>query len=319
MQKNYYKKLYVADAHADTATACGREVACNGQCHLDLKRTAEYLKLQVFAFFQKPEGKPWLEWQQICRHHDRFAAAVESFVGVDIVKRGSQLKATDCAWAVPALEAVDCFAWFDDKRYFLEELQRRYFKIIGLFWNNNNWAGSGADSNLPKAIDTGLTLGGRKFLELLAEYDFILDLAHASQRSFADACEVWQKPLMVSHCCCGELQPHIRNLTDRQLRTVGERQGYVGIAFYPYFLTGSAVATVDDIAEHICYAVKVAGVDTVGLGSDFDGIEVLPTGIDGSQSLYKLADSLQAKGLGQDDIEKIMGRNLQRFLLENID
>lgn len=319
MQINYYEKLYFADAHADTATACGKELACNGQCHLDLRRAAEYLNLQVFAFFQKPEGKPWLEWQQICRCHDRFAAAVENFDGVDILKRSEQLLDTNRAWAVPALEAVDCFAWFDDKRYFLEELRRRHFKIIGLFWNNNNWAGSGTDSNLPKAIDTGLTLGGRKFLELLAEYDFILDLAHASQRSFADACEIWRKPLMVSHCCCGELQPHRRNLTDQQLRTLGERQGYVGIAFYPHFLTGSAAATVDDIAEHICYAVKMAGVDTVGLGSDFDGIEVLPEGIEGSQSLHKLVASLQSKGLGQDDIEKIMGRNLQRFLLENID
>lgn len=319
MQKNYYKKLYVADAHADTATACGREIACNKQCHLDLQRAVEYLKLQVFAFFQKPEGKPWLEWQNICRHHDRFIESVADFDGVEILKNGGQLQDTSRTWAVTALEAVGCFAWFDDKRYFLEELQRRHFKILGLFWNNNNWAGSGADSNLPKAIDTGLTLGGRKFLELLSEYDVILDLAHASQRSFADVCEIWHKPLMVSHCCCAELQPHRRNLTDRQLRTIGERQGYVGIAFYPYFLTGSEAATVDDIADHICYAVKAAGVDTVGLGSDFDGIEVLPAGIDGSQSLHKLADKLQAKGLGQTDIEKIMGRNLQRFLQENID
>lgn len=319
MRKNIYDKLYVADAHADTATVCGGEFYCNDKCHLDLERAAEYLNLQVFAFFQKPEGKPWLEWQSICRHHDKFAEALLKFNGVDMLKSGAQLQDPDRTWAVSAIEAVDCFAWFEDKRFFLNELQRRHFKIIGLFWNNNNWAGSGADSNLPKAIDTGLTLGGRKFLEQLAEYDFILDLAHASRRSFADVCEIYSKPFMVSHCCCAGLQPHRRNLTDEQLKTVGGRNGYVGIAFYPYFLTGSDTATADDIAEHIRHAVNMAGTDAVGLGSDFDGIETLPEGIDGCQSLRLLANKLEEKGLRQDDIEKVMGRNLQRFLRDNID
>lgn len=319
MRKNYNNKLYVADAHADTATVCGKNFLCNGQCHLDLQRAARYLDLQVFAFFQKPQGKPWLEWQRICRCYDEFAAAVENFAGMSVLKSGGQLQNADYAWAVAALEAVDCFAWFADKKYFLEELQRRHFKIIGLFWNNNNWAGSGADSNLPKAVDTGLTLGGRKFLEQLAEYDFILDLAHASQRSFAAACDIYDKPFMVSHCCCAGLQPHRRNLTDEQLRTLGERQGFAGIAFYPYFLTGSAEATADDIVRHLCYAVNIAGVDAVGLGSDFDGIEILPVDILGCQSLPSLADKLEEQGLKQSEIEKLMGGNLRRFLRENLD
>ncbi|MGI5824478.1 MAG: dipeptidase [Bacillota bacterium] len=318
MLKNFYDLIYVADAHADTATSCGDNFYCNDKCHLDLARAAEFLNLQVFAFWEKPRNKPWLEWQSFCRHYADFADAVLGCAGVDILKDKKKLADRESTWAVLAFEGVDSFAWLDDKKYFLDELQKAHFKIVGFFWNNDNWLGCGSDSNEPGKTDLGLNLQGKRFLADFAEYPFIADLAHCSRRSFADICNVYQKPFMVSHACCYGLCRHKRNLSDDQLRLLGERNGFFGVAFYPYFLSGSRDANLDDLTEHIVYAVNLAGEDAVGLGSDFDGVEVLPAGIIGCQSLPRLADKLHAKGFKYNLIEKVMGSNLRNFLAENL-
>ena len=313
-----WNDLYFADTHSDFVTVCDNEYFDNPSCHLDLKRVREYMNLQVMAFFEKPEKKPWLEWQKICRLYDDFYQSVLSFAGVDILKNGKQLLDTERSWLVLALEAVDSFTWFDDKKYFLDQLTKMNFKILGLFWNNDNWAGSGADSNLYHNVDLGLTKQGKRFLQLFAEYNIVLDLAHSSKRSFWQAVKIHQKPFMVSHTCCMELCTHRRNLTDEQLKKIGESGGYVGIAMYPFFLNGTNKADLQDVAEHLNHAIRIAGVDAVGLGTDFDGIEVLPTGVTGCESLPMLCGALQKKGFSYAEIEKVMGKNLRRFLLENL-
>ena len=318
MLKNCYDMLYVADAHIDTATACGSDFYINPKCQADLQRVSKFLNLQIFAFWQRPQNKPWSEWQSLCRSHTAFTDAVLAAAGVEILRSGEELCRTDTTWAVLALEGADCFAWLRDKKYFFDYLQKAGFKIIGLFWNNDNWLGCGADSNENPAADFGMRFKGKKFLADLAEYPFVLDLAHSSRRSFFEAAAVYQKPFMVSHSCCAALCPHKRNLTDEQLRLLGKRNGFLGIAFYPYFLNGTAKATAEDICEHIKYAVNLAGGDTVGLGSDFDGMDILPVGMTGCESLPLLAEKLHSGGLKYDMIEKIMGLNLKRFLQNNL-
>ena len=318
MLKNFYDMLYVADAHADTATVCGNDFYVNKNCHLDLQRTKEFMNLQVFAFWQHPENKPWLEWQSFCRSYAAFANGVLAAPGIDILKNGADLNCSDNTWAVMALEGVDSFAWLQDKKFFLDHLKKAHFKIIGPFWNNDNWVGCGANSNEDNSDDFGLRLSGKRFLSVLTEYPMVLDLAHSSHRSFFDAAAVYTKPFMVSHACCYTLCPHKRNLTDEQIKLLAERGGYLGIAFYPYFFKGDVHADIGDIVEHIKYAVNLAGSDSVGLGSDFDGIDFLPGGIIGCESLPRLADKLYSKGLKYDIIEKVMGLNLKRFLQDNL-
>lgn len=319
MLKNFYDLIYVADAHTDFPTAAEGNFGENQTCQTDLLRFEKFLDLQVFAFWEKPSCTPWLEWQRICRYYEKFVEAMTGFSGGEILKQKSDIMFFEKPCGILALEGVDCFAWFDDKRYFLDCLKKMNFKIIGFFWNNDNWLGCGADSNQEKALDYGLNLAGKRFLEIFAEYSFIMDLAHSSYKSFYDCVNLYQKPFMVSHACCGGLVSHKRNLQDDQLRLLGLRGGFVGIAFYPYFLTGSSEATLDDIVEHVRYAVNLAGEDAVGLGSDFDGMDILPAEIIGSQSLPKLADRLLKKGFKYSVMEKIMGLNLKNFLLNNLE
>lgn len=313
-----WRNLYLADAHSDFITACDNEFTDNPKCCVDLKRIRENIKLQVAAFFVKPQGKPWKEWRKICGLYDNFVKCVSEYSGVDILKRCEQLNNTRQSNLVLALEAADCFARFADKEYFLHRLVAMDFKILGLFWNNDNWIGCGADANLYRNVDSGLTKQGKRFLRTFAEYNIILDLAHSSERSFFQVAEIYDKPFMVSHACCLGLCSHRRNLSDEQLSKIGERGGYAGIALYPLFLNGTPYADLTSVAEHIAYAVNKAGIDCVGLGTDFDGTDTLPQGITGCENLYRLGGILYEKGFVYKDIEKIMGKNLQRFLRENL-
>ncbi len=318
MRNFFYEKLYIADAHADTATTAAGCFRKNPAVHLDFVRAERVLNLQVFAFWERPGGKPWLEWQRFCRQQAVFTEALLEEKRVKLLRRREQLADTARTWAVLALEGADGLAWLPEKEYFLRELARMHVHILGLFWNNDNWLGCGADRNDDSGQDLGLTKAGREFLALAANFPVVLDLAHSSRRSFWDVCREYPRPFLVSHSCCAGLYPHRRNLDDAQLRYLGEHGGYVGIALYPYFLNGRQRATFEDVAAQIRYACNLAGTEAVGLGTDFDGIEVLPEGIAGCQDLPRLADFLHRRKMPYSVLEKVMGGNLRRFLWENI-
>ena len=129
-----------------------------------------------------------------------------------------------------------------------------------------------------------------------------------------------RQPIFVSHACCAALCPHRRNLTDEQLRALGQSGGWLGVTLAPAFLRASAVenvADLNDVVRHIQHAVNVAGAEAVGLGSDFDGVENLPRGLVGVQSWPRLADALTAAGFKADMVERLLGGNLLKFLRQH--
>lgn len=144
---------------------------------------------------------------------------------------------------------------------------------------DNAFGGSGSPSipgtDLYLRPDRGLTEAGRRVLAEMAEVGMILDLAHASPETFRDALAAWSGPVMVSHAATAAIYPSRRNLTDDQLRSIAERGGVMGILVQTQFLGGSHLGKV---ADHIVHAVRVAGVEHVGLGLDMQEVTatVLP-------------------------------------------
>ena len=94
---------------------------------------------------------------------------------------------------------------------------------------------------------------------------------------------------------------------------MADQGGVIGVYFCPHFLRKDQPATVDDVVEHIMYLVNVGGIQCVGLGSDFDGIDQTPLGLEHYGKTMDLADSLMDRGLSADHVEKIMGGNLKRI------
>lgn len=161
-------------------------------------------------------------------------------------------------------------------------------------------------------VKGGLTPLGRRWLAEMEKRRMIVDLAHASPETFADAIFQAKRPVVVSHTGVRGTCDNRRNLSDDQLRMVARNGGLVGIGYWEMAVCGKDAAAV---ARAIRHAVKVAGVSHVALGSDFDGAVVTP--FDAAQ-LDRLADALLAEKFPEEQIRAVMGTNLLDFLERNL-
>jgi membrane dipeptidase len=173
---------------------------------------------------------------------------------------------------------------------------------------DTRWAGSAHG-----VAKGGLTADGRALVRRLEERRILLDLAHASPRTIADALSMATRPVVVSHTGVKGTCDNLRNLSDAELRGVARTGGVVGIGFWGGDPSASAVCGPDAaaIARAIRYAVGVAGIDHVGLGSDWDGAVTVPFDAAG---LVALTDALLAAGFTEDEVAKVMGGNALRLL-----
>jgi membrane dipeptidase len=218
-------------------------------------------------------------------------------------------------------------------------------------FRNNNWA----DSSTDKPAHNGLTDFGKQVVREMNRLGIIVDVSHVSDKTFYDAIEVSTKPVLLSHSSCRAISDIPRNVTDDMLRALAKNGGVIGINFGEGFLnpkdaellkaniaaistepslTGKAldayaaeelkrdsvpkptVGTLDDAVAHIDHAVKIAGIDHVGIGSDFDGISSPPKGLEDISKMPALRAALKAKGYSDEDIRKISGANTLRVLKE---
>lgn len=159
----------------------------------------------------------------------------------------------------------------------------------------------------------GLTALGRRYVEGLNERRILVDLAHASVRTFWDALETHDRdlPPIVSHTGVSGVHRSWRNLDDDQLRAIADRGGAVGIMFHQGFLGG---ATAGAVVRHLEHVIRVAGEDTPALGSDWDGMIVTPADMRTAADLPVLVRALSARGWSEDRMAKVLGANYLRVL-----
>ena len=155
----------------------------------------------------------------------------------------------------------------------------------------------------------GLTALGRQVIARMESRGMLVDLAHASPKTIADVLALATRPVVVSHTGVRGTCDNARNLSDAELRGVAATGGVVGIGYWDTAVCGQDVAA---IVRAIRHAVAVAGVDHVGLGSDFDGAVTVPFDASG---LPLLTQALLAAGLSEDEVGKVMGGNVRRVLL----
>lgn len=197
------------------------------------------------------------------------------------------------------------------------EALRMYHKLgvrmLTLTWNERNQLGDGAAFSVSRG---GLTPFGFKVVKEAARLGMVIDVAHLSEAGFWDVLDVAQAPFVVSHANCHALLAHPRNLTDAQLKAIGEAGGLVGISFNHEYITGTdEKATISQVADHIIHAMEVAGEDSVGLGTDFDSFgEPGPDPVTHIGKLPLLTLELLKRGVTGQQIESLLGRNWMRVL-----
>jgi len=144
----------------------------------------------------------------------------------------------------------------------------------------------------------------------------MVDISHVADRTFYDALAVSSAPLIASHSGCRALADVPRNMTDEMIVALAKKGGVVQVNFYCNFLTTAKPprATLEDVVAHIDHIRRIAGIDAIGIGSDFDGIDCAPVGLEDVSKFPNLTRALLEKGYSAADIRKIYGGNLLRVM-----
>lgn len=276
--------MKIFDAHCDTLSTW-RPLWSNGG-HFDFARALKRGGgAQVMAAFGERQEEQLIRLAKLC---DTYREALTG-------EHASLIP-------IPAIEGADTVKSLDDAQRLIDLGVR----CLGMTWNHDNALAGGC------AGHTGLTSLGRDVIALCQSQNVTIDLAHASKKSFWEALDCVKQPVVVTHACMDALRPHERNLDDDQMRALARVGGVVGITFYCPFLEKDLNCTQDGVIRHILHAVNVAGEDAVGLGSDFDGCDALPVGLEDTEHLPRLIEQLPVSDRVR---EKIAYCNFARILL----
>ena len=272
---------------------------------------------------------------------------------IELATTASDIERIVKAHKIAAFLAIEGGHSIDDDLHVLRTYYRLGVRSMTLTHaRNTNWADSASDT----PTNNGLTDFGKDVVREMNRLGMIVDLAHVSDKTFYDALAVTTKPVIVSHSSMRAISNVPRNVSDEMLRALARNGGVIGINFGMGFinpkdaeslrsatdteaeaplLTGRAldeyasenaqqlfgkratvVATVEDIAEHIDHAVKVVGIDHVGIGSDFDGIAGTANGLEDVSKMPSLIAALLNRGYRENELKKILGQNHLRVIRE---
>ncbi len=327
--------MLIADMHCDTISEILKHKRLGEDCglrgnhlHVDLERMAKSgWLLQNFALFvqaRKCEKTPWDEVCVLYEVYKQELAANEDILALvlgyeDIERNRDKGKIS----AMLTVEEGGVCGGDIDKLHTLYEMGVRMMTLSWNFpnelgWPNINLEGK-VDLYTPDTIH-GLTKAGKEFVECMNELGMIVDVSHMSDAGFYDVLACSRKPFVASHSNARTVCGCVRNLTDDMIRKLAERGGCMGLNFCADFLEQMPEGvvnkgTISAVVRHAKHIVNIGGIEVLGLGSDFDGIdthEELP----GAQSIGLLWDALHKAGFTESQLEKIFCENVLRIYRE---
>lgn len=296
--------MFIADAHCDTLSAIGIGNQSPEKCTVTAERMkAGSVGLQTFAMFtclKGPESTPYQDGVRMLNAIDK--------LGVTIYKDRLPETQPDFPAGVISIEGGEMLEGRMDR---LEEFyQAAGVRMIALTWNYENEIGHPAKQGPEK----GLKPFGLDLLKEMEKRGIYADVSHLNEAGFWDIAERMELPPIASHSNARTLCEHTRNLKDDQIKAIIEKKGYIGINFYSYFLANGREAVLEDVFRHIDYIAQMGGIDVLGFGSDFDGIEKWPEGLAHPGDYPNLINLLRRHGYAEKDIGAIAGGNLWRVL-----
>lgn len=168
-----------------------------------------------------------------------------------------------------------------------------------------------------RAPASGLTERGRRLATVIGELGGVLDVSHASDAATDEILEGARQSgavVIATHSNARALAAHPRNLTDEQLRAIAQSGGVIGINFHQPFLAASGRATLADVVAQVRHVARVAGIDHVALGSDFEGGIRPVTELRDASRYQTLARALLEAGLSRGEVRKVLSENALRVL-----
>lgn len=182
------------------------------------------------------------------------------------------------------------------------KIKKDGIRAVTLTWNGENKIAGGVGS------EKGLTAFGKKIIDQFNKNKICCDLSHLNKRSFFDVTLCAEYPF-ASHSNCDFICKNPRNLTDGQIKLIAERDGVIGLCFYPEFLKGDVFSS---IYKNIYHLLSMGLENNISIGSDFDGA-LMDKRLDGIDKIPALYDYLEAKGLSKGLLDKIFYYNALKF------
>lgn len=310
--------MRIFDAHCDTIYEldCQGLELCKNPLQLDIERMSEYEGyIQVFAAFVDKTDIKTSPMKHVLRLIDTYEAETEKNAGkISIIETAEDLKKAHTLGGIHSILSIEGGEALEGSIPAIRMFHRVGVRLITLTWNHANELADG----ICEGRGAGLTDFGKAAVSEMERLGILIDVSHLSEAGFWDVDSCAKYPYVASHSCAKALCSHPRNLTDDQIRAIAEKGGCIGVNFYPEFLSDDGVCDIERLAEHIEYMINIAGEDVVGLGSDFDGIERLPNGMCGAESMRHLADLLSRRGMTDGCLEKVFYGNFYRVFSESL-
>lgn len=285
--------------------------------HFDLPRARDGgLSGAMWSITTNPFRSRGGRWRTFLRNLDRLRAIVEASSGaLRIVRSLSEYRAARARGAVACMPAVQGANCLDGALAGPRDVPDRLLTRATLVHLTNSKIGATCGPWGRYRRNKGLTARGRALVEQLDEERVFVDLAHAHPETFWDAVDAHDRslPLTSTHTGVSGIYPHWRNLDDPQLRAIAETGGVVGIIFSSYFLVPRGRKNHGRmVIEHMEHAIRVAGEEHVGLGTDYDGFIIPPPDLRSAEAYPRLVQYMLDAGWSSSRIERVLGRNFLR-------
>ncbi|MGC2657359.1 MAG: dipeptidase [Bryobacteraceae bacterium] len=260
---------------------------------------------------------------------------------------------------IAALLGIEGGHAIEDSQRILRDYYRLGVRYMTLtHFNTNDWADSSGDIDNPKVQHhNGLTQQGKDIVHEMNRLGMMVDISHASDKTFYDALEASAAPIIASHSSARAVTPAGRNMTDDMIQKLAAKGGVIQMNLECSYISQKAAdaeknshtrekymalmtqykddpaklkselealqeeakkdqvrATLDDFVAHIDHVKQIAGIGAIGIGTDFDGIDCSPIGLDDVSKFPNLTRALLEKGYSASDIKKIYGGNTLRVM-----
>ncbi len=305
--------------------------------HIDLSRakTGGYAG-SLFALFAPPEGKfkmpsfrppydiplpPELPYDialKMIVEQAGILARLDHAGLLALCRTGAELRAAIAQGRMAAVMHMEGAEAIGEDLASLDLLYAAGLRSIGPVWSRPTVFGYGVPFRYPADgdIGPGLTDAGKALVARCKTLGMVVDTSHLNVAGFWDVGEAGL-PLVATHSNAHAISPGARNLTDDQLRGIGETRGIVGLNFGTMFLSPEGRADpslgLDVFIRHLSHMVEMAGEDAVALGSDFDGAP-MPQALPDCAALPRLTEAMDDAGFGKTLIAKICAENWLAFL-----
>ena len=325
------------DTHNDipSFTVTGADIGNSPKNHTDIPRLrqggvgAVFFSVYVAATYVEGNHSANRALEMIDTvHHDIVDRYPNHFV---LALTAGDIEKAHRKHKIAALMGIEGGHAIEDSPRLLRDYYRLGVRYMTLtHWNTNHWADSSGDVDKPGVEHhNGLTPQGKDIVREMNRLGMIVDISHTADKTFYDALEASRAPIVASHSSCRAITNVPRNMTDDMIKALAQKGGVIQINIYCQFVSQKSAdapkdapvrATLADVVAHIDHVRQIAGIDAVGIGTDFDGITCAPEGLDDVSKFPNLTRALLEKGYSPRDIKKIYGGNTLRVMrqVENV-